>query len=232
MHALTGCDSTSYPYLKGKATSFNVLMKYNLPELASFGEENTTTEKDVNSWKKFFSHIYSSSFPIEMKSLRYSIFSRCKNTPEIKTLPPTDEALAQHSLRCHLQVMTWKATLNEKAPTVDISEFGWLKKDCILHPVTGVQQVAPVDLLKTVACSCKFSKRCCSTDTCSCKSSGMSCITYCRCEGGPDCHNEHTKHDDEDDGIVLLYSDHSDDDETDTSDDEEINTNYIYIFST
>ena len=216
MHALTGCDSTSYPFNKGKTTGLNVVQKYDLNDLTCFGEENATKEEVISSGNKFFSHMYSSSVPTEMKLLRHSIFSRCKNTPEIKTLPPTDEALAQHSLRCHIQVMIWKAALNERPPDMDITDFGWYMKEGIPHPVTGVAEVAPPELLKTVACSCKSLNRRCSTDICSCKGGGLSCTTYCKCEGGPECHNEHTIRDnDEDDN--MEFEEYN---ETDSSDDE------------
>ncbi len=83
-----------------------------------------------------------------MNGLHHKIFNSSKTTPAIKTPPPTDEALIQYLLRCHLQVMIWKSDLEDRPPQVEISEYGWDVKNGIPHPVIDVNQVAPTDLLK------------------------------------------------------------------------------------
>jgi hypothetical protein len=196
MHALTGCDTTSYPFQKGKTTGLNILMKHDNLGLECFGEEGTTKEEIIEVGSRYFSYLYGATTQKTMNFLRHKNFVSSKTTPAIKTLPPTDEALKQHLLRCHLQVRIWKAALTDQPPTVDISSWGWEIVDGTPQPVTGVKQVAPPDLLKVVACDCRINRPC-SRNSCSCKSAGLSCTSFCKCHADAVCQNEHTKHEEE-----------------------------------
>ena len=193
MHAFTGCDTTSYPFKKGKTSGLSILKKYSDLNLQYIGEQSTTRDEVIEIGTKFFAYLYGSKIPVKMNSLRHHIFITNKSTPPIHTLPPTDEALAQHLLRSHIQVMIWKSALDEMPPPPEsITDWGWEIKDGIPIPVIGIDQVAPPDLLKTVACGCK-SESPCSRHNCSCKSEGLSCTTFCKCHGEEVCQNPHTK---------------------------------------
>ncbi len=112
--------------------------------------------------------------------------------PDLKYLSPTDKALPEHLLCCHLQVMTWKAALEHGPPDTDFTQWGGELSNGNINPVTGVDNIAPDDLLRTVACGCAAGKPC-SREACSCKSSGL--FTYCKCSASDIRENEHTKHD-------------------------------------
>ena len=62
-----------------------------------------------------------------LSDLRYSIFSRKKEAPKIKSLPPTDAAALQHIKRARLQVLIWRAAEEMAPPDVDITVYGWRK---------------------------------------------------------------------------------------------------------
>ena len=134
MHAHTGCDTTSYPFMKGKTSGFNVLMKHSDLNLECFGEVGATADEIVAAGSKFFSYLYGSHTAVSMSSLRYKVFSGNKSTPPLKNLPPTDAALAQHCLRCHLQVLLWKHAFEEEEPALDITKWGWELKDGVPYP--------------------------------------------------------------------------------------------------
>ncbi len=179
-----------------------------------FGEQNASKDEFIANRAKFFSYLYGSTTQETMSSLRYKLFTSSKGTPPIKTLPPTDDALAQHCLRCHLQVLYWKSALEQEEPSVNITDWGWEYDDGNLHPRKGVTDVAPPQLLKVVACSCAAENKC-HRITCSCNSAGISCTPYCKCHGDVSCHNQYTVHD----RNIEVESD--DNDESENEDDEE-----------
>ena len=195
LHALTGCDSTSYPYRKGKVTALKQLKSDESKDLECFGEISTDKKDLIAAGRRFFCRLYGQKQTTTMNKLRYKLFAGKKSTPKVKTLPPTDEALEAHILRAHLQVMIWKSADRNHPPAVDINKFGWTIVDGLPEPVVGVDEVAPAFLLSVVACSCASDKPC-SRGNCSCRSSGVSCTQYCRCfdhgDGEETCFNPHT----------------------------------------
>ena len=59
MHALSGCDTTSYPYGKGKIGALKTLLAGNFPGLADVLGEVGTTEADLlEAAKPFFLALY------------------------------------------------------------------------------------------------------------------------------------------------------------------------------
>ena len=58
MHALTGCDTVSYPYRKGKGTACKILKKYELTQMDKIGDVNATQEELLAASKEFFLLLY------------------------------------------------------------------------------------------------------------------------------------------------------------------------------
>ena len=78
-----------------------------------------------------------------------------------------------------------ESSRHQRASYIDSSNYGWNYTDNITpSPSYGVKEVAPVDLLKVVACGCAAEPVC--SKTCSCKLAGISCTTYCKCEASMD----------------------------------------------
>ena len=58
MHAVTGCDTVSHPFKKGKLTALSKLQQGDFPELYSVvGEETATHENLMRTGKTFLLHI-------------------------------------------------------------------------------------------------------------------------------------------------------------------------------
>ena len=216
LHALTGCDTVSYPYNKGKVSAMSVLKKHGLMGLSSFGDINANEDDLFHSAKVLFSHWYGCR---NMSSnIRAGIFESRKNPPRLICLPPTDEALKMHVRRSHLQAILWKSADREEPPTLDISKYGWqFTDDEAPSPCHGVTEVGPMELMKVVACGCA-AEPVCSRNTCSCKSVGISCTTYCNCCASTDtCANPFTSTqlDEDDNESGSEESGESDDDDMD-----------------
>ena len=127
MHALSGCDTVSYPYGKGKISALNTLLAGDFPGFAHvLGEVGSTQTALMEVANAFFTALYRQPLGTSMESARFILFTKKKKTPKIMTLPPTSANLLQHVLRAHLQVMLWKAADQQAPPdeSSDITNFG------------------------------------------------------------------------------------------------------------
>jgi hypothetical protein len=61
---------------------------------------------------------------------------------KIESLPPSEGAACQHSLRVYLQVMNWK---HPEENHYDPSDLGWNLKGGLYHPIFTDQPVAPAN---------------------------------------------------------------------------------------
>ena len=105
--------------------------------------------------------------------------------PELKSLPHTDESFVENIKSCHYQCAIWYSTMDPHPPDQNPCDFGWLKNEGI--------DAAPVELLKTIRCSCASEKPC-STRRYGCVSSRIACSLVCACGGDIElCGNEETK---------------------------------------
>ncbi len=194
-HALSGCDTTSYLFGKGKVLAINTLKKGNFQGLHTIlGEPNMNQANVFDCGKQFITAIYNAPGSISMEEMRYHVFTKQKKKPKLINLPPTSANLHHHILRSHLQVMLWKAA-DQKEPhneANDITKFGWEVKDGMPMPQIAQGNPAPPKLIDVVQCSCQAVGKACSNNTCSCKKNRLSCTLYCKCTN-LQCHNPHTK---------------------------------------
>jgi hypothetical protein len=200
VHAITGCDTVSYLFGKGKASAVSTMTKHEVG-MEVLGEQEASLCDVITAGHKFVSILYKEKqMHTSMNQLRHTIFMSKKDTPKIKSLPPTDPALDEHIKRAHLQTMLWKAADQPEPPIVNISELGWNMIDGVPNPCTGVTEVAPAELMKVVACGCS-AQTACSRNSCSCRIAVVSCTSFCNCMAQDHCTNPHTKHveNDEDD---------------------------------
>ena len=199
MHALSGCDTVSYPCGKGKLTALKVIQNNDMSDLDVLVEYNTTQSDMMEAGKKFFLSLYSQTKSLSLNQARHTIYSRKKKPPKLKNLPPTDLNLALHVRSAHLQMLLWKAADKPSAPVLDITNYGWDTDNNTVMPCISRDPVAPPGLLDVISCGCQAAGKACSQRNCSCVSAGLSCTAYCVCEGGDICCNPHSKDNDLDD---------------------------------
>ncbi|PHT96283.1 hypothetical protein BC332_34791 [Capsicum chinense] len=98
---------------------------------------------------------------------RYDCFikSSFQNKQNLGSLPPTENAAAEHAFRTYLQVQEWHG---EKK---DPCNWGWKATKNGLTPLTTLDSPAPENILKLIACKCK--KGC--SKTCGCPKNGLRC---------------------------------------------------------
>jgi len=159
MHAVTGCDTVSYLFRRGKCAALSLLKQHDLG-LHFLGDQSVNMADLITVCRKFFCLLYGASAS-SMNTLRYNIFTSHKSTPRIQALPPTDEAFVPHVLRAHLQVMIWKAGDTSVSPRVNINDYGWAKAGSgAPNPAYGPTEVGPKELLQVIACTCSMSSPC------------------------------------------------------------------------
>ena len=89
MHAVTGCDTVSYPFNKGKLTALSKLREGNFPELYSVvGEETAMLEDLLKTGQTFFAALYGQPKCTYSNAVRYTIYTKKKGKPPlVKSLP-------------------------------------------------------------------------------------------------------------------------------------------------
>lgn len=122
---------------------------------------------------------------------RYNIF--CLSTSNEKSLPPTKDALTQHTHRVSYQAAIWRRATSPNINCPAAAGHGWNVKDGKLGVVWMTQPPAPRDILQTTQCACKKG---CKTN-CSCVKAQLPCTPLC---GHSSCGNNFTQSDDDDDG--------------------------------
>ncbi len=88
IHALTGCDTTSYLFGKGKASAVSIMLKHDM-NLEVLGQTDANLCDVISAGHRCFSILYSGKqSTTTMNLLRHTIFISKRDTPKIKTLPP------------------------------------------------------------------------------------------------------------------------------------------------
>ena len=189
VHALSGCDTVSYPFGKGKLSALKVL-ETDMPALDQvLGQPSIARVQLQKTACCFFLSLYCQKSCTTMNDARVHFYRSRKKPPKLNKLPPTDANLELHVLRAHLQMLRWKAA-DQRDPPLEagnIANFGWNIEGSTITPAVSTAPVAPQALLDVVSCSCTADGKACSGTRCSCSSAGLSCTDYCKCEGGDIC---------------------------------------------
>ncbi|KAK1906611.1 Chromosome-associated kinesin KIF4 [Dissostichus eleginoides] len=153
-HAFTGCDTVSAIAGHGKTTLFDRFCAGDIDEhMDIFLDTQATKDAAAAGLIK----------------------------PE--TLPPTEGAAAQHSLRAYLQTQDW---ILLQSMSLNPSDYGWTLGVHGYEPVQTLVPMAPEELLQFTSCNCNGD---CSNRRCSCKRNGVKCISACGVCKGISCKN-------------------------------------------
>ena len=179
-HAFTGCDTVSAISGHGKTSLFDKFCAGEIDEhLDVFLDLRATRDTVIRSGIAIFQYIYHAP-GTTLGAIRYSMFSRKAAAGIIKpeTLPPTDGAATQHSLRAYLQTRDWMLL---QSMSLDPTNYGWAIGAHGFEPIPTLEPMAPEELLKFTSCNCKGD---CSNRRCSCKKNDVKCIAACgNCKG-------------------------------------------------
>jgi len=181
IHALSGCDSTSAFYGMGKKRWSSVLTKHLplLEGLSEIGEDpiNISRRAEV-AVTQTVSCLYNDTLSENIDDIRYELFSKKGSSSE--RLPPTSDALKEHTKRANYQSYIWKSATKQNLNLPSPVEAGWTTdENSSIVPKKMTQQPAPEAVIDFTRCSCKTD---CSTGRCKCRKENLPCTDACACE--------------------------------------------------
>ena len=137
IHAITGCDTTSYFYWTGKLRVLKKTLAENTKTnlLVALGSKNSFTPEDIDHVKEFIrSTIYSGIVGEDYVQTRIRLNKGLKNKSSM-TLPPDPDSVNQVIKRAHYQAYEWYHCNNLIIDHLDLEEWGWKIEDSEVNPV-------------------------------------------------------------------------------------------------
>ena len=188
LHAITGCDTVSFFSGKGKVKAWETWMLY--PEVTSaflelISDSKALSEDCFSKIERFVVLMYEkNSTMTSVNEARQRLFSQqCRS---IENIPPTSDALRQHTLRAAYQALVWSRCL-EKNPVLPCPRnWGWTKQEgeTVWKPLWTTLPQADHSCYELIRCGCKKG---CKT-RCKCVIASLQCTALCQCGG--DCVQE------------------------------------------
>lgn len=192
-HAMSGCDTTSALYGKGKKKSLEVFKSCDyLSDIPQVFNDPLSSQDDVTrAGERFILALYGApSNETCLNKYRFICFnklvSRANHAVMLSGLPPTSGAARQHSLRVFHQVQLWRGNI------LDPLLWGWRRISHSLLPIQTTDPPAPLKIMELISCNCKAG----CAKNCGCAKAGICCSVMCATCHGIGCFN--SEYEDED----------------------------------
>jgi len=184
-YIITGCDTVSYPYRRGKRRAYKLATENvrTLLPLAKFGEPGESldvTEEIINAAREYFKALYNrSDFGGMLDALRAHLFANTKG--DLRCLPPTEDAFHLHVLRSLHQMVVCKQAKLSVPLYPCATDFGRHIVNDKLVTTMMTKEPKPKEF-KEKYCHCKKSK---CLKGCLCARANVKCAIACLCSGDP-----------------------------------------------
>ena len=177
IYCLTGCDTTSSFFSHGKRTAFNLLQKADQFQGLSALGTGPPKKEEICACVHFVGALYGKASCPSIDMLRCELATRSSHP---KKLPPTENALKQHILRCTYQLAIWRQATIGQQVLPDPTQYGWESNETtkLLHPIMMTQPCAAPELLIDIVCECS-AESC--HENCCCLANEQSCTADCAC---------------------------------------------------
>ncbi|KAG1652598.1 hypothetical protein GQR58_026208 [Nymphon striatum] len=205
-YILSGCDSVSYPFKRGKKRTVKVALEHvdKHPTLSNcIRHESGPSAHDqvITEARSFFCDLYGKPGYLSLDKLRAHLFASSKL--DLRSLPPTEDAFHFHVLRSLCQICLYTQASLSNPVLLPPEEYGRIVDGDRLIPVMKSKPSKP-SAAKLKYCKCKKKPNC--LRNCPCAKAAVPCIIACACNGDRE-------------KCGRLLADHYDDDD---DDDEEI----------
>ena len=166
LHAFTGCDSTSAFAGKGKKTGLKHCKTdpVSCNGMATRGRSFDAETVPFSECEGFVCKVYGKPKLVEVNECRYITF--CAKQGQSQSLPPSQDALRNHTMRANYQAAIWRQALNANPEIPSPESHGWLIRDGQLDINWMSLPPAPEALLELILCGCTTD---CTTGQCRCK---------------------------------------------------------------
>ncbi|KAJ8037689.1 hypothetical protein HOLleu_18575 [Holothuria leucospilota] len=184
-HSFTGCDTTSAFYRKGKNVAWDAWKCYPaVTQAFTYMAMNpyARLETDTQHFKlleRFVVVLYDKNSNLEsINEARRELF--CQKNRPMENIPPTLDALLQHSKRAAFQAGTW-TTSNLTIQESPTPGWGWTRcgDNQRWAPVWITQPITSKACSELVKCVCKSNRGC--GGRCACKRAHWKCTELCSC---------------------------------------------------
>lgn len=182
MYCLTGCDTVSSLFGKGKAAPFRLMQNYaeDFQALAELGTHSGVSAAEKAASQRFVCKIYGHDGE-SLNTLRGTLAGREDRQTTGRKLPPTENSFELHLKRAAIQLIVWK---NAHVPILEMPnpELYGYERDAAnrLQPQVMSQGITAPELQNDVTCSC--SDGACSLKLCKCFVNNQSCTAACSCQ--------------------------------------------------
>jgi hypothetical protein len=180
--ALTGCDTVSSFFGKGKKSAWEAWNVYpgvtdTLISLSQSVQE--IDQASLHVLERFVIIMYDrTSDCTDLDTARKHLFT--KKSKLLESLPPTSSAFAEHVKRAIYQaVFCWCPCLDKTPKQQDPSLWGWVQIDNKWSPKWSTLSEVSASCQELIHCFCK--KGCISR--CKCVRANLVCTNLCQCDG-------------------------------------------------
>lgn len=176
-HAITGCDTVSSMIGIGKKKAWSCWMKNVESFCEMFASLNLHSSSSLMSNMQTFVMVLFVKNPIavDIDECRYKLFTKGNSFDK---LPPTSNALHQHTRRAIYQAEVWKSCLQRKQNMPSPLEWGWKQNhEGELLPLWSTDKPATEVRKLSSHCGCKST----CTIRCTCKKQNIKCTSLCCC---------------------------------------------------
>ena len=188
LHALSGCDTTSRTFGKGKDKFYNVDKEntryweaVDMFHDAEADQESVTAAGEIVLLTVFGADDSISALDWLRAKCYEGKTGKATALVRAQSLPPTSDAASYHTLRAYLQTQIWLG---------NTSYFGFhirsIQGSKMMLPTTMTRAIAPDSLLNVIHCGCKGP---CDTKKCTCYKAGIPCRSLCTNCNGLNCEN-------------------------------------------
>ena len=182
VYVITGCDSVSYHYRRGKKRAAKLALEINFPieNLLQFGTESLVLNASpvvVDDVRKIFAALYGPTGFQCLNSLCQHIFA--SSGTDLRALPPSEDAFHFHDLRALYQFALFKRAHLSSLSLPSPVEYGRCIINNRLVPIMMKKPPKPPSA-KIIFCKCKSSN---CLRNCACKRAGIPCFIGCTCLG-------------------------------------------------
>ena len=207
LHAFTGCDSVSSFSGKEKKAPLKQcrINEEDCQAMSMLGRSFEANDVLFSHCEKLVCRIYFYSELSRVNSC-YQMFSSKQS--QSRCLPPSQDALKQHTMRANYQAAVWRLALVANPNVPSPENHRWIIQDETLELNWMSLPPAPAVLLDLIMCGCTGK---CSTGHCTCHRNGISCTDACMC--ADKCENPRNAWEDHDDNVEEDNSDQDDDED-------------------
>ncbi|KAG1704021.1 hypothetical protein GQR58_004102 [Nymphon striatum] len=212
-YILSGCDSVSYPFKRGKKRTVKVACRMQhvdkhqtLSNCIRHESGPSAHDQVITEARSFFCDVYGKPGYLSLDKLRAPLFASSKL--DLPSLPPTEDAFHFHVLRSLCQICLHKQASLSNPVLLPPEEYGRIVDGDRLIPVMKSKPSKP-SAAKLKYCKCKKKPNC--LRNCPCAKAAVPCIIACACNGdrekcGGRLLTDHCDDDDDDDEEIVLMT--------------------------